>query len=105
MWGRFKAWPEGKEEGLEPLGRWLGLPSFHLISILGLLERRGSYDLVGIIGIFGRKLKGVHAKENPWFCHLTESLVCFIRPLFDSTSVRQSTPSTQSYRSHWKQDP
>jgi hypothetical protein len=36
-----------------------GGQGFRLISILGfVLERRGSYDLVGIIGIFGTKLKG-----------------------------------------------
>jgi hypothetical protein len=27
------------------------------------LERRGSYDLVGFIGIFGRKLKGVEKEK------------------------------------------
>jgi hypothetical protein len=31
----------------------------------GFLERRGSYDLVNIIGIFGRKLKGGAKMKTP----------------------------------------
>jgi hypothetical protein len=43
-----------------------GGQDFRQISILGFFERRGSYDLVGIIGILGTKLNKASAKENPW---------------------------------------